>query len=125
MRTSYGLHEWLEIDKGVRRGCIISPHLFNIYAEDIMRNGVGGRKITNLRYADGIFLIAGSLGELQKLVNRVKLKSEKAGLFIFISFFILNLFVQVYKIRFNRNLLYNWPCEKYYIVKFTNLQLNK
>ena len=59
-----------------------SPHLFKIYAEAIMRNAlenfegsisVGGHKITNLRYADDVVLIAGSLEELQDLVSRVKL----------------------------------------------------
>ena len=91
VRTSYGLTEWFEIGQGVRRACIISPHLFNIYAEAIMRNAlenfegsitVGGHKITNLRYADDVVLIAGSLEELQDLVNRVKLESEKVGLFL-------------------------------------------
>ena len=88
VRTSYGLTNWFEIEQGVRQGCIISPHLFNLYVEDIMRNAldgsegsiaVGGRKVTNLRYADDIVLIAGSLEELQNLVKRVKLESEKAG----------------------------------------------
>ena len=76
---------------GVRQGCIISPQLFNIYAEAIMRNAlenfegsisVGGHKITNLRYADDVVLLAGSLKELQDLVNRVKLEIEKVGLFL-------------------------------------------
>ena len=91
VRTSYGLSEWFEIGQGVRQGCIISPHLFNIYAEAIMRDAlehfggsitVGGHKITNLRYADDVVLIAGSLEELQDFVNRVKLESEKFGLFL-------------------------------------------
>ena len=91
VRTSYGLTEWFEIGQGVRQGCIISPHLFNIYAEAIMRNAlenfegsitVGGHKITKLRYADDVVLIAGSIEELQDLVERVKLESEKVGLFL-------------------------------------------
>ena len=66
MRTSYGLTYWFEIEQGVRQGCIISPHVLNIYVEDIMRNAqdgfegsiaFGGRKVTNLRYADDIVLI--------------------------------------------------------------------
>ena len=91
VRTSYGLTECFDIEQGVRQGCTISPHLFNIYAEDIMRNAledfegsitVVGCTVTNLRYADDVVLIAGSLDELQNLVNRVKLESEKAGLFL-------------------------------------------
>ena len=89
VRTSYGLTEWLEIGQRVRQGCIISPHLFNIYVETIMRNTfenfkvsdcAGGHKVTNLRYADDVVLIAGSLEELQDLVSRVKLENEKVGL---------------------------------------------
>ena len=91
VRTSYGLTEWLEIGQGVRQGCIISPHLFNIYADAIMRNAlenfegsvtVGGHKLTNLRYADDVVLIAGALEELQGLIDRVRLESEKVGLFL-------------------------------------------
>ena len=91
VRTSYGLPEWFEIGQGVRQGCIISPNLFSIYAEAIMRNAlekfegsisVGGQKITNRRYADDVVPSAGSLEELQDLVNRVKLESEKVGLFL-------------------------------------------
>ena len=85
------LNEWFEIGQGVRQGCIISPHHFNIYAEAIMRNAlenfegnitVESHKITNLRYADDVVLIAGSLEELQDLVDRVRLESEKVGLFL-------------------------------------------
>ena len=80
-----------QIEQGVRQGCIISPHLFNIYAETIMRNAlenfegsisIEGHKITNLRYADDVVLISGSLEELQILLKKVKTESEKAGLFL-------------------------------------------
>ena len=73
VRMTYGLTEWFEIGQEVRQGCIISPHLFNIYGEAIMRNvldnfeggiTVGYYKITNLRYTNDIVLIAGSLEEL-------------------------------------------------------------
>ena len=91
VRTSYGLTEWFGIGQGVRQGCILSPHLFSIYSETIMRNAledfegnitVGGRPITNLRYADDTVLIAGSMSELQELVERVRTHSEAAGLFL-------------------------------------------
>ena len=91
VRTAYGPTEWLRIEQGVRQGYILTPHLFNIYSEMIMRKAlenfegsitVGGCKITNLRYADDIVLIAGSMEELQCLVDRVRTESEKAGLFL-------------------------------------------
>ena len=62
VRTGHGTTDWFQIGKGVRQGCILSPCLFNLYAEDIMRNAgldeaqagmkIAGRNITNLRYAD-------------------------------------------------------------------------
>ncbi|MCT5353383.1 reverse transcriptase family protein [Pseudomonas aeruginosa] len=91
VRTTYGLTEWFEVKQGVRQGCILSPHLFNIYSETIMRGAlenfegtvdVGGYKISNLRYADDIVLIASSITELQQLLDKVREASEKAGLFL-------------------------------------------
>ncbi|XP_063613390.1 uncharacterized protein LOC134786664 [Penaeus indicus] len=91
VRTTYGLTDWFDIEQGVRQGCIISPHLFNIYSEMIMRNAledyegsikIEGHSITNLRYADDVVLIAGSIDELQNLVDRVKTESEKTGLLL-------------------------------------------
>ena len=91
VRTTYGLTEWFEVNQGVRQGCILSPHLFNIYSETIMRNAlenyegtvnVGGYKISNLRYADDIVLIASNVNELQQLLDKVREASEKAGLFL-------------------------------------------
>lgn len=81
--------EEVEIKRGVRQGCILSPTLFNIYSEAIMAEAledldcgvkVNGRLINNLRYADDTVLIASSEQELQKIVDRVNVCSEKAGL---------------------------------------------
>ena len=78
VRTSHGLTDLFTVEQRVRQECILSPHLFNIYSEQIMRNAMydlvgsikfGGRTIPNLRYADHVVLIAGSMGELQDLVS--------------------------------------------------------
>ena len=81
--------DWFQIRKGVCQGCILSPCLFNLYAEYIMRNAgleeslagikVAGRNINNLRYADDTTLVAESKEELKSLLM-VKEESEKAGL---------------------------------------------
>ncbi|XP_047492300.1 uncharacterized protein LOC125041405 [Penaeus chinensis] len=87
VRTIYGLTDSFNIGQGY----ILSPHLFNVYSEKIMRDAlegfegtikVGGRNVTNLRYADDIVLIAGSMLELEDLITRVKLASEQAGLML-------------------------------------------
>ena len=82
--------DWFQIGKGVRRGCILSPCLFNLYAEYIIRNtgldkaqaGIKtvGRNINNLRYADDTTLMAESKEELKSLLMKVKEESEKVGL---------------------------------------------
>ena len=89
VRTGHGT-DWFQIGKGVRLGCILSPCLFNLYAEYFMRNTgldeaqagikIVGRNINNLRYADDISLMAESEGELKSLLIKVKEESEKAGL---------------------------------------------
>ena len=81
---------WLQIGKGVGQGCILSPCLFNLYAEYIMRNAgldeaqtgikIAGRYINNLRYADDTTLVAESEEELKNLLMMVKEEGEKAGL---------------------------------------------
>ena len=82
--------DWFKIGKGVCQGCILSPCLFNLYAEYIMRNAglqeaqagikVAGRNINNLRYADDTILMAESKKELKSLLMKVKVESEKVGL---------------------------------------------
>ena len=82
--------DWFKIRKGVRQGCILSPCLFNLYAEYIMRNlgleeaqagiKIAGRNTNNLRYADDTTLIAESKQELKSLLMKVKEESEKDGL---------------------------------------------
>ena len=81
---------WFQIGKGVHQGCILSPCLFNLYGEYIMRNArldevqdgikITGRNINNLKYADNTTLMAESKEELKNLLMRVKEESEKAGL---------------------------------------------
>ena len=75
----------------MRQGCILSPLIFNIYAENTMREAlgewergisIGGRMVTNLRYADDTTLIAGTKEDLIKLVGRVRRASDKAGLYL-------------------------------------------
>ena len=89
VRTRHGTTDWFRIRKGVRQGCILSPCLFNFYAEYIMRNDrlgeaqagikVAGRNINNLRYADDTSLMA-EREELKSLLMKVKEESEKVGL---------------------------------------------
>ena len=90
VRTGHGTADWFQIGKGVCQGCILSPCLFNLYAEYIMRNArldeaeaeikIAGRNISNLRYADDTILMAESEEELKSLLRKVKVESEKAGL---------------------------------------------
>ena len=89
VRSGHGTTDWFQIGKAVRQGCILSPCLFNLYAEYIMRNtwleeaqaGIKiGRIINNLRFADDTTLMAESEEELKSLLMKVKEKSEKVGL---------------------------------------------
>ena len=90
VRTGHGTPDWFQIGKEVRQGCILSPCLFNFYAEYIMRNAgveeaqagikISGRNINNLRYADDTTLMAESEEELKSLLMKVKEESEKVGL---------------------------------------------
>ena len=90
VRTGHGTIDWLQIGKGVHQGCILSPCLFNLYAEYIMRNAgldetqagikISRRNINNLRYADDITLMAESKEELKHLLMKLKEESEKVSL---------------------------------------------
>ena len=87
VRTGHGTTDWLQIGKGVCQGCILSPRLFNLYAEYIMRNAgleeaqarikIAGRNINNLRYTDDTFLMAESEEKLKSLMIKVKEDSVK------------------------------------------------
>ena len=89
VRTGHGTTDWFQIGKGVRQGCVLSPCLFNFYAEYIMRNAgleetqagikIARRNINNLRYADDTTLMAESKEELKSLLMKVKNESEKVG----------------------------------------------
>ena len=90
VRTEHGTTDWFQIGKGVHQGCILSPCLFNFYAEYIMRNAwleeaqagikIARRNINNLRYADDTTLTEESEEELKSLLMTVKEESEKVGL---------------------------------------------
>ena len=90
VRTGHGTTDWFQIGKGVRQGCILSPCLFNLYAEYIMRNTgldetqagirIARRNINNLRYADDTTLMAESEEGLRRLLMKVKEESENFGL---------------------------------------------
>ena len=90
VRTGHGTTDWFQIGKRVRQGCILSPCLFNLYAEYIMRNArldeaqdrikIAWRNINNLRYADDTTLMAESEEQLKSHLMKVKEGSEKVGL---------------------------------------------
>ena len=90
VRTRHGTTDWFKIGKGVRQGCILSPCLFNLNAEYIMRNAglaeaqtgikISGENINNLIYADDTTLMVESKDKLKSLLRKVKEKSGKDGL---------------------------------------------
>ena len=90
VRTLYGKTDWFKIKKGVSKGCLLSPCLFNLYAKHIMRNArldelqagikIDRRNTNNLRYADDTTLMAESKEELKSLLMRVKEENEKSSL---------------------------------------------
>ena len=89
VRSGHETTDWFQIGKGIRQGCILSPCLFNFYAEYIMRNAgltetqagikIARRNINNLRYADDTTLMAESEEELKSILMKVKEESEKVG----------------------------------------------
>ena len=89
-RARHGKTDWFTIGEGVHQGCILSPCLFNLYAEYTMRNAglneaqagikISGRNISNLRYAHNTTIIAESAEEIKKLLMKVKEESETIGL---------------------------------------------
>ena len=90
VRTGHGTTDWFQIRKGIRQGCILSPCLFNLYAEYIRRNArldeaqagikIAGRNINHLRHAEDTTLMAESEEELKRILMKVKEESEKVGL---------------------------------------------
>ena len=90
VRSGHGTTDWFQIGKGVHQGCILSPYLFNLYAEYIMRNTglegaqagikIAGRNSNNLRYAYHITFMAESEEELKSLLMKVKEESKKVSL---------------------------------------------
>ena len=90
VRTGHGTTDWFQIGRGVRQGCVLSPCLFNFYAEYIMTNAgleetqagikTAWRNISNLRYADDTTLMAESKEQLKSLLMKVKEESEPVGL---------------------------------------------
>src|ERR1043165_4241594 len=93
IRTEHGDTDRIKIKKGVRQGCILSPVLFNLYAERIMRMAgmveteedkgvrIAARTLNNLRYADDTTLLAGRSEEMIEMIRRLKKEIEKAGLY--------------------------------------------
>ena len=80
VRTGHGATDWFLIGKGVHQGCILSPCLFNLHAEYVMRNaGLPGENINNLRYADDTTPMAESQEELKSLLMKVNEESKKVG----------------------------------------------
>ena len=90
VRTGHETKDWFQNGKGVHQGCILSPCLFNLYVEYIMRNArlgeaqagikIAGRNINNLRYTNDTTLMAGSQEELKSLLMKVKEETENVGL---------------------------------------------
>ena len=89
VKTRHGTTDWFKIGKGVHHGCVLSPCLFNLYAEYITQNArleevqagikIARRNVNNLKYADDIFLMVKNEQELKSLLMKVKEESENSG----------------------------------------------
>jgi len=117
VRRTHGLAVDFKIEQGLWQGCILSPHLFNIYSEVIIRNAlegfegtvkIVGQSITNLRYVDNIVLVGGSMEELQDIVNRVHDASSQAGLYLKTSKTKVMKTIRVSVRNKQDNILVNW-----------------
>ena len=90
VKTLNGTADWFHNKKGVRQGCVLSSHLFNLYTEKIIREvihesdgvKIGGIRISNLRYANDMVLVADSEINLQNLIEKMVKKSKENGLFL-------------------------------------------
>ena len=95
VRLECGMSDWFSVRKGVRQGCILSPHLFSLYTEGIMReveqdsrkdlyneSNIQGLKLRDLRYADDTALLSTTTEGLHQLIHSVKEHSENKGLFL-------------------------------------------
>ena len=128
VRTGHGTTDWIQIGKGVCQGCILSPCLFNFYAEYIMRKAVleeaqtgikiAGRNINHLRYADDTTPMAESEEELKSLLMKVKEESEKVGLKLNIQKTKLMTSGPITSWQINNG--YNGNSKKLYFVGFQN-----
>ena len=115
--TGHGTMDWFQIGKGVCQGCILSPCLFNLYAECIMRNAgleeaqagikIAGRNLNNLRYADDTTLMAESEKELKNHLMKVKEESEKVGLKLNIQKTKIMTSGPISSVQFSRSVLSN------------------
>ena len=124
VRTGHGTTDWFQIGEGIHQGCIMSPCLFNLYAEYIMRNTgmeeaqagikIARRNINNHRYADDTTFTAESEEELKSLLMKVKEESEKAG---------LKLNIQETKIRASGHIT-SWQIDGETVKDFIFLGLN-
>jgi len=115
VRTGHRIADWFQTGKGVHQGCILSPCLFNLYAEYIMRNAgpdkaqagikIAGRNINNLRYAHNTTFMAENEEELKSLLMKVKAESEKVGLKLNIQKTKIVLSSPISSVQFSRSVM--------------------